>query len=92
MSRLIDEIVDIDNQVVDATTAKDFACPAGARGFWISCKTADIWIWPDGSTTAAASDGLLITAGQPPVFMPFAKDISAFGAAASCPTSVAWVR
>jgi hypothetical protein len=86
------EVADIDNQVVDATTAKTFVAPAGARGCFISCKTADIWVWPDGSHTAAASDGLLIPAGQPPVYLPFAQDISAFGSGASCPTSVCWVK
>lgn len=80
----------VDNQTVDATTAKSFVVPVGARGFWISCKTAQIWITLDGST-AAANAGLIISAGVQPVFIPCAKDISAFGSAASCPTSVLWV-
>ena len=86
------DVLDIDNQTVDATTAKTFTAPAGARGCFISCRTADIFIWPDGSTPAASGDGLIIPAGQPPVYLPFAKTISAFGSAASCPTSVCWVK
>lgn len=81
----------VSNQVVDATTAKTFTVPEGARGFFISVKTAQIWIRVDGGT-AAADVGLIVTHNLEPTFIPVAKTISAFGSAASCPTSVLWVK
>lgn len=86
------EPIDDDNQVVDATTKKTFTAPAGARGFYISCATADIWIrWP-AQGDAAASTGLRISASKEAVFIGIPETFTAFGAGASCPTSVVWVR
>lgn len=89
------EAVDDDNQTVDATAAKTFTAPGlGERGFFISCATADIWIrWAGtGMGTAAANAGLRISASKEAVFIPIPKTFTAFGAGASCPTSVVWVR
>lgn len=91
MDCILEAIDNIDNQTVDATAAKDFAVLAGARGFYISVRTADIYITFDG-TTPSATNGLAVAAGQQPVFIPIPKSFKAFGSAASCPTSVLWVR
>jgi len=86
-----DPVADIDNQIVDATTAKDFPAAVGARGFWISVRTAAIYITFDGSTPSA-TNGLELAAGQHPIYIGIPKDFKAFGSAASCPTAVLWVR
>lgn len=86
-----DDVGAVDNQVVDNSSAKTFTAPAGARGCFISCRTADIWVRVDGGV-AAANVGLIIPFGQGPFYLPFGQTVSAFGSAASCPTSVLWVR
>lgn len=88
---ICDPIDDVDNQTVDATTAKDFTAPAGAKGFFISVRTANIYITFDG-TTPSATNGIAVAFGVNAVYFPIAKSFKAFGSAASCPTAVLWVR
>lgn len=91
MDCILEAIDNVDNQTVDITAAKDFTVLEGARGFFISVRTADIFITFDGSTPSA-TNGLCVAAGRAPVFIPIPKSFKAFGSAASCPTSVLWVR
>ena len=88
--RVLEQVGAADTQTVDATTAKTFTAPDGARGFYISCATADIWIRWD--ATAAANAGLRISASKEATYIAIPKTFTAFGAGASCPTSVIWVK
>ena len=90
MDRILEPLSDA-NQVVDATTVKDFVAPSGARGFYISARTGPVYITFDG-TAPSATNGLEIVNAQRPWYVPIPKSFKAFGSAASCPTSVLWVK
>ena len=67
-------------------------CPAGSRGFMVSCLTQDCRISLDG-TTATATNGLAVKAGSQPVYIPVARNLSVIGLNASASDiTIVWVR
>lgn len=68
------------------------ACPAGARGFLISVATQNARVSLDG-TTATATNGLVVVAGAPAVYIPIARALSIIGLnATASDVSIVWVR
>lgn len=79
------------HQAPTSTAAVTEACPAGARGFLISCLTQSCRVSLDG-TVATATNGLAINAGSPPVYIPVPRDLSIIGLnAAASDVTVVWV-
>jgi hypothetical protein len=90
---MADRTKPIGAQITDAalSAVKTFLKPADANGCLINAVTQNVRYTLDGSTAPTASVGLLMVAGQAPIYLEPGASLKVIEVAASASISLQWV-